>query len=71
MQKIIESIKEKADLIKSTPYSGQKEIYLEHLRQDHRRIVVGNYKIIYLVEKDSIIITDIFDARQSPEKMKV
>jgi mRNA-degrading endonuclease RelE of RelBE toxin-antitoxin system len=35
----------------------------------HRRLIVGNYKIIYLIEDDVVYISDIFDTRQDPKKM--
>jgi hypothetical protein len=49
---------------------GQKEKYLEHLGQSHRRIIEGHYKIIYRIEEEVIYITDIFDTRQDRTKMK-
>lgn len=52
------------------PGAGQFEILLDHLGKGHRRWVVGNYKLIYLVVGDRIEITDIFDARQHPGKMR-
>jgi hypothetical protein len=46
------------------------EEYLDHLGQAHRRVIEGNYKIIYKVTDDAIIVTDVFDTRQNPSKMK-
>lgn len=43
---------------------------LQHLGKLHRRIIEGNYKIIYRVEGENIYITDIFDSRQNPDKMR-
>ena len=56
-------------LIKN-PHLGQSEEYLEHLSLSHRRVIEGNYKIIYRVESETIYITDVFDSRQDPSKMK-
>ena len=52
------------------PFGGQVEPYLEHLGGGHRRLVVGNFKVIYRVANDTVFITDIFDARQDPMRMK-
>jgi toxin ParE1/3/4 len=52
------------------PQMGQKEPFLEHLKLGHRRIIYGNYKIIYRIIDNYIYITDVFDARQDPAKMK-
>lgn len=56
-------------LIKN-PHLGQPEEYLEHLSLSHRRIITGNYKIIYRIVASTIYITDIFDSRQDPSKMR-
>jgi toxin ParE1/3/4 len=67
---IRDGILAKADKLLSKPRMGQKEEYLDHLGQSHRRIIVGHYKIIYRIEGEIIYITDIFDTRQDPSKMK-
>jgi plasmid stabilization system protein ParE len=59
-----------ADTLLLQPQQGQKEPFLEHLGLGHRHLVIGHYKIIYRVIKESIYITDIFDSRQDPDKMK-
>ena len=51
------------------PESGQLEFNLEKLKQNHRYLVCGNYKIIYRVNYNQIIINDVFDTRQNPVKM--
>jgi len=72
-QKLLEirdKILDKADSLATDPYTGQKEPYLTHLELGHRRIIESHYKIIYRIVGDFIYITDIFDSRQDPEKMK-
>ncbi len=72
-EKVIEiqnAILDKADAIIHNVHMGQKEEILEHLGQSHRRVIVNNYKIIYVIKNDYILITDIFDTRQDPQKMK-
>lgn len=59
-----------ADTLLLQPLQGQKEPFLEHLGLGHRRLVVSHYKIIYRVDGEYIYITDIFDSRQDPDKMK-
>jgi len=51
------------------PESGQVEFNLQKLNQNHRYLVNGNYKIIYRINEDQIIISDVFDTRQNPIKM--
>lgn len=55
--------------LKRHPYSGQIEINLEELKEGHRYLVTGNYKIIYKEIKEGILITDVFDTRQDPVKI--
>ena len=65
-----ERILDKADSLADSPWKGQQEEYLTQLGKEHRRIIEGYYKIIYRVEEPTIYITDIFDTRQDPNKMK-
>jgi plasmid stabilization system protein ParE len=60
----------KTDILLTNPHAGQKELNLEHLGTGHRRLIERNYKIVYRIEGNIIYITDIFDSRQNPEKMK-
>ena len=70
VNEIRDRILAKADKLLENPFIGQQEEYLEHMGRSHRRIIDGNYKIIYRIEGEAIVITDIFDSRQDPEKMK-
>jgi toxin ParE1/3/4 len=69
VNRIRDRILMKAEALLDNPHMGQREEYLEHFGKEHRRIVEGNYKIIYRVEGETIYITDIFDSRQDPSKM--
>jgi plasmid stabilization system protein ParE len=53
------------------PLSGQIEPNLIKLGEEHRYLVEGNYKIIYKRVKEGVLITDIFDTRQDPIKIKL
>lgn len=70
VNEIRDRILAKADKLLDNPHIGQLEEYLEHMGQSHRRIIEGHYKIIYRVKGELIIITDIFNSRQDPSKMK-
>ncbi len=67
---IRDRILDKADALLLNPLQGQKEPMLELLEKEHRRLIEGHYKIIYRVVGEYIYITDIFDSRQDPDKMK-
>ena len=63
--KIFNSTKQLIDF----PKSGQIEETLKPLGEGHRYLVTGNYKIIYKLVKEGILITDVFDTRQDPVKI--
>ena len=44
--------------------------YLTNPDKAYGRIIESHFKIIYYIHNDSIYITDIFDTRQDPDKMK-
>jgi len=70
-KKVVTDILDRADELEAYPELGQEEENLKPLGQGHRSLLVGTlYKIIYLIAKPFIIITDIFDTRQDPDKMK-
>lgn len=64
----------KTKLLRTLPNLGPVEPYMKDLyNEGHRYLLIPpHYKIIYLVykEQNAVLITDIFDTRQNPEKMK-
>lgn len=70
LEEIRDEIINKAALLINYPNMGKKEEYLEHLNLGHRALIQGNYKIIYRVQQNTIFVTDIFDTRQNPKKMR-
>ncbi|MFA5330442.1 MAG: type II toxin-antitoxin system RelE/ParE family toxin [Prolixibacteraceae bacterium] len=67
---IRDEVLDAADTLLLQPLQGQKEPFLDHLGLGHRRLIVSHYKIIYRITGEYIYITDIFDSRQDPDKMK-
>ncbi|MEO0728618.1 MAG: type II toxin-antitoxin system RelE/ParE family toxin [Bacteroidota bacterium] len=69
--KLKKDIRKKSKLLSDSPEMGQEEDYLKELGQGHRYVIVAKlYKLIYLIAAPFIFITDIFDTRQDPDKMK-
>ncbi|WP_326984542.1 type II toxin-antitoxin system RelE/ParE family toxin [Chryseobacterium sp. MYb264] len=64
--KIRKQILDSTKQLIQNPKSGQIELCLEKLNQQHRYILSSNYKIIYKIDSDCIVINDIFDTRQNP-----
>ena len=58
-----------ADLL-SIGKGSPREYLLDHKGMDHRRHIIGNYKIVFRINGDDILVTDIFDARRDPNTMR-
>lgn len=58
--------------LSNQPKIGAKEISLKEREQEFRYLVYKNYKIIYWINevKNRIDISDVFDTRQNPIKLK-
>jgi len=70
VENLMTMLLDRSESLSNNPSKGQREEYLEHLGLQHRRIVEGHFKIIYRIQKEIIYVTDFFDSRQDPEKMK-
>lgn len=70
--KIRDAITAKVSFLSEYPYTGKSIILPEELN-NYRVYIVKNWKIIYRIDDDKkqLIIADVFDARQSPDKMKI
>lgn len=69
-EEVIDHVLEETRRLIQWPRAGQVEIWLAGRDHEYRRLVVGNFKIIYRIEADVIHVTDIFDARQDPNRMR-
>ena len=70
-EKIKKSIFHATKTLNKQPLLGPIEENLVEFKQEHRYLVEGNYKIIYRIIHSDIYITDIFDCRQNPQKIKI
>ncbi len=70
LHSIRDRILSRADKLVNSPLAGRKEEYLAHLGMNHRRVIESHYKIIYRIKDNCIYVTDIFDTRQDPLKMR-
>jgi len=67
--KYVNKLIDRVEQLQSFPDSGSEEDLLKHLKQNSRYLVEGNYKIIYQYQDDSVIVTDVFNVKQSPIKI--
>jgi toxin ParE1/3/4 len=68
--KLLDNIISASAQLETFPNSGTKEDLLDDFNDEYRYIVRGNYKMIYKVSDGKIFITDVFDSRQDPSKIK-
>jgi plasmid stabilization system protein ParE len=69
-EKLVNEIVTKSLLLEAFPESGQKEESLLGRKKQYRYLVQGNYKIIYWIDEDLVKVANIFDCRQSPERIQ-
>jgi plasmid stabilization system protein ParE len=67
---LIRILFDKADRLLVHPLLGSPVPELASLNKGHRGLVLGRYKIIYNVTRDEVRITDFFDTRQHPSRMR-
>jgi plasmid stabilization system protein ParE len=68
--KIRDNILAGAGQLDKQSYLGLIEEILKDKEGGHRYIVKDNYKIIYRIHTNKVYITDVFDTRQDPDKIK-
>lgn len=68
-EKLIQRLVERVEQLKTYPKSGVEEELLKAIGQNSRYLVEASYKIIYQQEENKIIITDVFQTSQNPEKI--
>jgi plasmid stabilization system protein ParE len=67
---IVDEVIDGAHFLLAHPKAGQVEVRLANGRE-YRRWVIGHFKIIYRIDGDRIIVTDIFDSRQDPRNIRL
>ena len=71
-KKLLKGIINEPNKLIKTPQIGQEEELLKHRETEYRYLVYKNYKLIYSVDTENgfIKISDVFDTRQNPPKLK-
>lgn len=72
-QNIVNGILDCTIDLDKNPEIGQVEIALEDEYREFRYLIYTNYKIIYFINRrtDRIVIANVFDTRQNPDKITV
>ena len=65
---IVNKIIDKAETLETYANRGQFDEDLKELDKGHRYLLEYHYKIVYRIEADKVVITDIFSSWQDPGK---
>lgn len=67
---LLVSFEEKIDMLKTFPEQGRLVPELEKQNiVDYRELIEGNYRIIYAIQEDTVIIHTIIDSRRNLEDL--
>ena len=67
--KFILKLIDRTILLATFPFSGQAEPHFAVAGKERRYLVEGDYKIIYRIVEDKVIITDIFHTSLNPQRL--
>ena len=67
--KMVNLIVERSEILVEKPRIGQIEELLKHKNFEIRYLVERQYKIVYLIEDQIVLISTVFDCRQNPKKL--
>lgn len=68
--KMVDLLVDKSQLLADNPRIGQEEELLKHRKIEIRYLVERQYKIVYLIEGQVVLIATVFDCRQDTKKLK-
>lgn len=68
--RLVDGLLAKALGLLKHPKKGRPEKLLAHRGKGHRGLTAGRFLIVYYVDEDTIHITDFFDTRQHPSRMR-
>ena len=71
VEKLTDRVFNHIDLLSRYPNLGSLEPALEKFGLAYRRLIIGHFKIIYRVFDQEILVLDIFDSRQDPDRMRM
>ena len=67
--KIVNEIITETGILETKPYIGIRESLLVNRRFNYFFIIIKNYKVIYRLSEELIIVSTVFDTRQNPRKI--
>jgi plasmid stabilization system protein ParE len=68
--KVVDGLLKKALSLVDPPRKGRPVRHLAHRGKGHRGLSASRYLVVYLLEGETIFITDFFDTKQHPSRMR-
>lgn len=68
--RLVDGLLTKAFGLLNHPKKGKPENLLAHRGMGHRSLSAGRFLIVYYVDGDTVYITDFFDTRQHPSRVR-
>ncbi|MFZ1692135.1 MAG: type II toxin-antitoxin system RelE/ParE family toxin [Flavobacteriales bacterium] len=68
--KVVARLLKRARELGGHPRKGPPEPYLAHHGKEHRFLLLGRYKILYHITEETVFVTDFFDTKQHPARMR-
>jgi plasmid stabilization system protein ParE len=69
-RKLVQKIYDRPKILITHPRVAQRELSLDDLPQGFRRLIEGNYKIVYAIDGDNVVIDSVFDCRRDPASLR-
>ncbi len=69
-EELVTSLMEKTKQLLANPLRGFPEPKLARLGLGYRGLLLGRFKVIYYVSGEEVHITDFFDTKQHPSRMR-
>ncbi len=69
-RKIVREIYNRTNILATNPRIGQREELLDGLPDEFRRLVKGNYKIVYAIDETTVVIVTVWDCRRNPYTLR-
>jgi plasmid stabilization system protein ParE len=68
--KILNRITQRVQILVNNPRGGEREWMLDDQPEEYRRLVEGNYKIVYVIQGEMVYIVAVVDCRRDPAALR-
>jgi plasmid stabilization system protein ParE len=69
-RKMVSKIYSSSILLAGNPLAGQREFSLGDMPHEYRRLIEGNYKLIYRTVGEAVDVVAVWDARRDPVALR-